>query len=108
MPQTFTLKQRIALAVVPRLASMAIRCLGVTLVTVTSAILEPFRLRHAAASDLCLLASLLLACAWCFRNGGVTILISRSFDGDLIARTVERLGFSLFEARAPATAPWSA
>jgi lysophospholipid acyltransferase (LPLAT)-like uncharacterized protein len=35
----------------------------------------------------------LLACAWRFRNGGVTILISRSFDGELIARTVEQLGF---------------
>ena len=35
----------------------------------------------------------LLACAWRFRNHGVTILISRSFDGELIARTVEHLGF---------------
>ena len=35
----------------------------------------------------------LLVCAWRFRNRGVTILISRSFDGELIARTVERLGF---------------
>src|SRR5258708_40322220 len=35
----------------------------------------------------------LLAAAWRFRNYGLTILISRSFDGELIARTVERLGF---------------
>ena len=35
----------------------------------------------------------LLACAWRFRNGNLHILISRSFDGELIARTVERLGF---------------
>jgi hypothetical protein len=35
----------------------------------------------------------LLACVWRFRNLGVAILISRSFDGELIARTVERLGF---------------
>lgn len=35
----------------------------------------------------------LLACAWRFRNGGIHILISQSFDGELIARTVKRLGF---------------
>lgn len=36
--------------------------------------------------------SLLLA-AYRFRGRGIAILISRSFDGELIARTVERLGF---------------
>jgi hypothetical protein len=35
----------------------------------------------------------LLASVWRFRNGGVAILISRSFDGELIARTAEQLGF---------------
>ncbi|MDE1163186.1 MAG: lysophospholipid acyltransferase family protein [Acidobacteriaceae bacterium] len=35
----------------------------------------------------------LLACAYRFRNLGIAILISQSFDGELIARTVERLGF---------------
>ena len=35
----------------------------------------------------------LLACAHRFRGLGIAILISRSFDGELIARTVERLGF---------------
>ena len=37
--------------------------------------------------------SLLLA-AYRFRGKGIAILISRSFDGELIARTVERLGFT--------------
>jgi lysophospholipid acyltransferase (LPLAT)-like uncharacterized protein len=90
----YTLKQRFALAIIPRLASVAICCLGVTL-----------RYR-----DVCDLGATpgydspppavyafwhrcLLACAWRFRNRGVAILISRSFDGELIARTVERLGF---------------
>ncbi len=36
--------------------------------------------------------SLLLA-AYRFRGLGIAILISRSFDGELIARTVERVGF---------------
>ena len=35
----------------------------------------------------------LLVCAHRFRGQGIAILISRSFDGELIARTVERLGF---------------
>ncbi len=35
----------------------------------------------------------LLACAHRFRNLDIAILISQSFDGELIARTVERLGF---------------
>ena len=94
MPKPFTLRQRVALTVVPRLASLLIRCLGVTL-----------RYR-----DVCGPGAIpgynspppavygfwhrgLLASAWRFRNRGVAILISRSFDGELIARTVERLGF---------------
>lgn len=35
----------------------------------------------------------LLACAYRFQNLGIAILISHSFDGELIARVVERLGF---------------
>ena len=35
----------------------------------------------------------MLTCAHRFRELGIAILISRSFDGELIARTVERLGF---------------
>jgi lysophospholipid acyltransferase (LPLAT)-like uncharacterized protein len=91
---TYTLKQRLALAVVPRVASMAIRCLCTTLKY--EDVSEPggtpgdhmpppaiFAFWHRS----------LLACVWRFRNLGVAILISRSFDGELIARTVERLGF---------------
>jgi lysophospholipid acyltransferase (LPLAT)-like uncharacterized protein len=91
---TYTLKQRIALAIVPRLAAMAISCLGVTLryrdvcepgATPGYDIPPPgvYAFWHR-----CLLAG-----AWRFRNYGLTILISRSFDGELIARTVEHLGF---------------
>jgi lysophospholipid acyltransferase (LPLAT)-like uncharacterized protein len=90
----YTLKQRLTLAILPRLASLAIRCLGVTLryrdvcdpgATPGYDIPPPavFAFWHRC----------LLACAWRFRNRGVAILISRSFDGELIARTVERLGF---------------
>ncbi len=94
MPQTFTLKQRIALAIVPRLASMAICCLGVTLRY--RDVCDPGARPGYDTPPPVIYAfwhRCLLACAWRFRNNGVTILISRSFDGELIARTVERLGF---------------
>ena len=94
MASTYTLKQRLALAIVPRVASLATRCLCATLTY--EDVSEPggapgdhmpppaiFAFWHRS----------LLACAWRFRNLGVAILISRSFDGELIARTVERLGF---------------
>ena len=82
------------LAVVPAVAAGVIRLLGATLrfedvcaagVRVGDTIPGPtvFAFWH---------RSLLLA-AYRFRGRGIAILISRSFDGELIARTVERLGF---------------
>jgi len=86
--------RRVALAVVPPLAALAIRLLGMTLryedraepgVTPGYAIPGPvvFAFWHRS----------LLACAHRFRNLDIAILISASFDGELIARTVELLGF---------------
>ncbi|MDQ2834912.1 MAG: lysophospholipid acyltransferase family protein [Acidobacteriota bacterium] len=94
MPSPYTLKQRIALAILPRLASMAICCLGVTLRYTD--VSEPGATPGYDSPPPAVYAfwhRCLLACAWRFRNHGVTILISRSFDGELVARTVERLGF---------------
>jgi len=90
----YTLKQRIALAVVPRIASAVICCLGMTLryEDVTDpGTLPGYDIPPPAVYAFwhrCLLAS-----AWRFRKHGIHILISRSFDGELIARTVARLGF---------------
>ncbi len=86
--------QRVALAVVPPVAAVVIRLLGMTLryedraepgVTPGYAIPGPvvFAFWHRS----------LLACAHRFRNLDIAILISASFDGELIARTVELLGF---------------
>lgn len=86
--------QRLTLAVVPRLAAVLIRLLGWTLyyedrteagVTPGYDIPGPtvFAFWHRS----------LLACAYRFRDLDIAILISPSFDGELIARTVERLGF---------------
>ena len=94
MPHPYTLKQRIILAIVPRLASMVICCLGITLRY--RDICEPGATPGYEIPPPAVYAfwhRCLLAGAWRFRNYGLTILISRSFDGELIARTVERLGF---------------
>jgi lysophospholipid acyltransferase (LPLAT)-like uncharacterized protein len=82
------------LAVVPRLAALLIRVVGATLKykdvnapgvpnghTIPGPVV--FAFWHCS----------MLTCAHRFRNLGIAILISRSFDGELIARTVERLGF---------------
>ena len=86
--------QRVALAVIPPLAALIIRLLGATLryedrmepgVPPIFTLHPPvvFALWHRS----------LLACAYRFRNRDLAVLISPSFDGELIARTVERLGF---------------
>ncbi|MGI4831479.1 MAG: lysophospholipid acyltransferase family protein [Janthinobacterium lividum] len=91
----FTRTQRFLLAVVPPLAAALIRLLGATWrirdvqdagTPVGHTIPGPtvFAFWHES----------LLSCAYRFRGLGIAILISRSFDGELIARTVERLGFT--------------
>jgi hypothetical protein len=90
----YTVAQRLTLAIVPRLAALLIRLLGCTLryedhpalnVTPGNLISGPtvFAFWHRS----------LLVAAYRFRNLNIAILISRSFDGELIARTVELLGF---------------
>ncbi len=92
--RAFSAKQRVMLAVVPRVVSGVIRLLGATLrfeevcapgVTVGDRIAGP--------TVFCFWHRSLLLAAYRFRGLGIAILISRSFDGELIARTVERLGF---------------
>ncbi len=90
----FTRKEKILLAVVPPVVALLIRMVGATLkyrdvnapgVPVGHTLPGPvvFAFWHCS----------MLTCAHRFRNLGIAILISRSFDGELIARTVERLGF---------------
>ncbi len=96
----FTRQQRLLLAIVPALAALLIRVLGATLryrdvfapvpadappipigITIPGPVV--FAFWHRA----------MLVCAHRFRNKGIAILISPSFDGELIARTVAHLGF---------------
>jgi lysophospholipid acyltransferase (LPLAT)-like uncharacterized protein len=91
---SYSRSQRLTLAIVPFIAALLIRALGMTLRyedvaapgvppggTIPGAKVYAFWHRS------------LLACAYYFRGQKIAILISRSFDGELIARTVEHLGF---------------
>jgi lysophospholipid acyltransferase (LPLAT)-like uncharacterized protein len=91
----FTRPQRLLLAVVPPLASALLHLLGSTL---------RFEERYAPgahpadrfskeAEVYVFWHRALLLAAWRYRGLGIRILISASFDGELIARLVERLGF---------------
>ena len=90
----YTLPQRVALAIVPRLAALLIRAVGATLRYEDTLGLGAVRGDLIPGPSVYAFwhRSLLLA-AHRFRHLGIAILISRSFDGELIARTVERLGF---------------
>jgi lysophospholipid acyltransferase (LPLAT)-like uncharacterized protein len=83
--------QRLALAVVPPLAALLIRLLGMTLRYEDRG--EPgYRLPGPVVFAFWHRA--LLTCAHRFRGLDIAVLISPSFDGELIARTVKLLGFT--------------
>jgi lysophospholipid acyltransferase (LPLAT)-like uncharacterized protein len=92
--QRFRPAQQLALAVVPPLAALLIRLLGMTLRYEDRC--EPGVTPGYAITGSMVFAfwhRTLLAGAYKFRGLDIAILISPSFDGELIARTVEFLGF---------------
>ncbi len=79
----------------PPLVALLLRLLGLTLRY--RVIVEPggFEQKQDSPPGIyCFWHRALLPAAHQFRNWKIAILISRSFDGELIARTVERLGFT--------------
>ncbi len=92
MAYTFT--QRLTLAIVPRLTALLVRVVGATLRY--EDVYAPGGTRGDIIPGPTVFAfwhRSLLTCAHRFRGRDIAILISRSFDGELIARTVELLGF---------------
>jgi len=90
----YTRPQRLALALIPPLAATLIRLLGSTLHY--EEVTDPGTIpgdQIPGPSIFVFWHRSLLACAHRFRHQRIAILISQSFDGELIARTVERLGF---------------
>jgi lysophospholipid acyltransferase (LPLAT)-like uncharacterized protein len=95
----FSFSQRLTIAVVPRLVALLLQLLHRTLRY--EVVLEPGAQPPTAPARQvwCFWHRCLISCA-CYFYGEIqpagvhpAVLISRSFDGELIARTVERLGF---------------
>jgi len=89
----FTIPQQIALAIVPRLTAAILTAIGTTLrfevIAEEGAIPSPIP----AKGIFCFWHQCTLPCGWYFRKYRCTVVISRSFDGELIARTLGLLGF---------------
>lgn len=92
----FTLRQRLALAVVPAAVWALLRIVGLTwrfeTIAEEGATALP-RGEGAGREIFCFWHQCVLPCAVYFRRTHATILISHSFDGELIARTLGLLGF---------------
>jgi len=92
----FTLRQRIVLAIVPRLVCMLISLIGRTwrFEVIAEDGAEPrVEGRGAGPEIYCFWHQCVLPCAIYYRRTAATILISRSFDGELITRTLQLFGF---------------
>ena len=92
----FTFAQRLTLAVVPRVAWALFSLLGLTwrfeVIAEEGATPLPFGL-GAGPEIYCLWHQCVMPCAVYFRRTHATILISQSFDGELITRILELFGF---------------
>jgi lysophospholipid acyltransferase (LPLAT)-like uncharacterized protein len=97
LQREFSAKQRLLLAIIPPVAALLIRALGVTLRY--EDVFSPDAVNPVPGDAIpgptvyAFWHRSLLACAHRFRHKDIAILISQSFDGELIARTVELLGF---------------
>jgi len=92
----FTLGQRIALAVVPRLVWALLSIIGRTwrFEVIAEAGVTPVVFGQKAGPEIyCFWHQCVLPCTMYFRRSGAVILISRSFDGELITRILKRFGF---------------
>jgi lysophospholipid acyltransferase (LPLAT)-like uncharacterized protein len=92
VPPRFTWRQRLALAVIPPVAWLLIRLLGSTLRYAVS-IEDPEGSEFSPKTIYAFWHQCLFTASYRYRDRGIAVLISRSFDGELIARVVERLGY---------------
>ena len=92
----FTLGQRLALAVVPRIVWALFSLIGLTwrFEIVAEEGAEPLPWGEGVGPDIfCFWHQCVLPCTVYFRRTRATILISQSFDGELITRTLNLFGF---------------
>ncbi len=92
----FTLTQRIVLATVPRLVWALLWIVGLTWrfeVIAEEGVIPVVSGQKAGPEIYCFWHQCVLPCAMYFRSSGAVILISRSFDGELITRILRMFGF---------------
>ena len=92
----FTLGQRLVLAVVPRLVWALVRVTGFTwrFEVIAEEGVTPVVYGQKAGPEIyCFWHQCVLPCTQYFRHSGAVILISRSFDGELITRILRMFGF---------------
>ena len=93
----FTFAQRIVLAVVPRLVWILLWVLGLTWryeVIAEEGIVPVLFGQKAGPEIYCFWHQCVLPCTLYFRRSHAVILISRSFDGELITRILRMFGFA--------------
>jgi lysophospholipid acyltransferase (LPLAT)-like uncharacterized protein len=93
---SFTLGQRFVLAVVPPLAWLLLQLLGRTwrFETIAEEGATPLPFGAGAQGEIfCFWHQCVLPCTVYFRRTHATIIVSRSFDGELITRILERFGY---------------
>ena len=92
----FTLVQRLVLAVRPRVVWALLWVVGLTWrfeAIAEEGVTPLLEGRGAGAEIFCFWHQCVLPCAFYYRRTGATILISRSFDGELITRILNLFGF---------------
>jgi len=92
----FSLMQRLALAVVPRIAWALIRIMGSTwrFEVIAEDGVEPVIEGLTAGAEIyCFWHQCVLPCSVYFRRSHATIIVSRSFDGELVTRVLELFGY---------------
>ncbi len=90
----FSFGQRVALAIVPRLTALLLAVIGLTLRFEVIAEEGAVPATPPAKGIFCFWHRCTLPCGWYFRKFRCSILISRSLDGELIARTLGLLGYN--------------
>jgi lysophospholipid acyltransferase (LPLAT)-like uncharacterized protein len=92
----FTLGQRIVLALVPRIVWALLSIVGRTWrfeVIAENGVIPVRESQKAGPEIYCFWHQCVLPCAFYFRGSGAVILISQSFDGELITRILRMFGF---------------
>jgi lysophospholipid acyltransferase (LPLAT)-like uncharacterized protein len=89
----FTLGQRVALWVVPKLTALLLAMVGATLRFEVISEEGAAPAKPPARGIYCFWHRCTLPAGWYFRRFRCSILISQSFDGELIARTLGLLGY---------------